>query len=322
MIQSFKKGFILVKLVKFKSFFLACLIPLVGLVCPVGVQAESLSVVTSIFPIADMVQQVGATYVDTYFIIPAGASPHTFEPKPSQIRRFSSARVFFMIGAGLEIWAQKFVAAAGRDLLTVTLSDGIPLIRSIESGHLHDNGPAGAGNGSGKQGFSNPHIWLDPVIVRSLTERIVASLSQVDNRHAEDYRRRGDDYIEKLAELDREIRSVVSNFTIQKFVSFHPAWDYFARCYGLESADVIETAPGRDPTPRRIKQIISEIKKHRIRAVFAEPQLNPKVAEVIAREADVRVLFLDPMGAPDIPGRRTYLELMRYNLQVLKEAMQ
>ncbi len=322
MVQSFKKGFIPVKLVKFKRFFLACLIPLFGLVSPAGVQAESLSVVTSIFPIADIVQQVGAPYVDTYFIIPAGASPHTFEPKPSQIRRFSSARVFFMIGAGLELWAQKFVATAGKDLFTVTLSDGIPLIRSIESGHIHDNGPAGAGHRSGHPEFSNPHIWLDPVIVRSLTERIVAGLSQVDSRHTGHYRRRGDDYIEKLAELDREIRSAVSNFTIQKFVSFHPAWDYFARRYGLESAGVIETAPGRDPTSRQIKQIIAEIKKHRIRAVFAEPQLNPKVAEVIAREADVRVLLLDPMGSPDIPGRRTYLELMRYNLQILKEAMQ
>ena len=85
---------------------------------------------------------------------------------------------------------------------------------------------------------------------------------------------------------------------------------------------IIETAPGQNPTPRRIKQIIADIKKYRIRAIFAEPQLNPKVAVVIAKEADVRVLLLDPMGAPTLAGRRTYLELMRYNLDVLKEAMQ
>jgi len=308
----------------------AALFFFMGLVSPAIASAEKVPIVASIFPVADMVQQVGSPYVDVTFIIPAGASPHTFEPKPSQIKKIAAARVFFMIGAGLEIWAEKFTAAAGKDLMTVTLSDGIKLIDSIEPAHAHDDDhgepsvrpytePAHSADNAA---MANPHIWLDPVIAQSMVARIVTVLCSLDAIHADHYRRQGEVYLKSLKALDQEIRLAVSGFALKKYVAFHAAWDYFAKRYGLEPVGVIETAPGRNPTPKRIKQIIADIQKYHIRAVFAEPQLNPKVALVIAKEAGVQVLLLDPMGAPTLTGRRTYLELMRYNLDVLKEAMQ
>jgi len=302
----------------------AALLFFMSLVCPTGALAERVSVVASIFPVADMVQQVGSPYVDVTFIIPAGASPHTFEPKPSQIRQIAAARIFFMIGAGLEMWAEKFTAAAGRDLLTVTLSDGVKLIYFTETAHAHDDDhatPPLRQQTGGNPVIANPHIWLDPAIAQSMVARIVTGLCSIDAIHADHYRRQGAAYTKSLMELDQAIRSEVSTFTLKKYVAFHAAWDYFARRYGLVPVGIIETAPGKNPTPKRIKQIIADIKKHHIRAVFAEPQLNPKVAVVIAQEANVRVLLLDPMGGPDLKGRLTYLELMRFNLDVLKEAM-
>lgn len=314
----------------FKAVLLAALMFFLGILYPDGSQAQRVPIVASIFPVADMVQQIGSPYVDVTFIIPAGASPHIFEPKPSQIKQISAAKVFFMIGVGLEIWAEKFMAAARKDLLKVTLSDGVKLIRSYESAHDHDNDHTAPsvrqqtdpGYTAGRADFANPHIWLDPVIVQSMVARMVTVLCSVDGPHADHYRRQGQIYIDRLIKLDREIRLAVSNFTLKKYVAFHAAWDYFAIRYGLEPAGIIETAPGKNPTPKRIQQIIAAIKRHHIRAVFAEPQLNSKVAAVIAQEADVRVLLLDPMGAPSLKGRGTYLELMRYNLDVLKEAMQ
>ena len=113
----------------------------------------------------------------------------------------------------------------------------------------------------------------------------------------------------------------MSKFSIKKYVSFHASFDYFARRYGLESVGVIEAAPGRNPTPIQIKDIVDMIRKHRIRAVFSEPQLNSRAAEVIAQEAHVDVLLLDPLGGPRIKGRSTYIDLMTYNLNVFQEAM-
>ena len=283
---------------------------------------EEISVIASIFPVADMVKQVGGMYVDVTTVIPPGASPHTYEPKPSLLKKISEARVFFMIGAGLELWAGKFVRLSKNQLHTVKLSEGISLIKL--SKHHHDDFDHHHGDEDiidTESGFANPHIWLDPNIAKLMVNKIISVLCKIDNKHMKYYEKRGLAYLDKLDELHVLIASTVEKFKIRKYVCFHPAWDYFARQYKLESVGVIEATPGRNPTPRSIKKIVSLIVKHDIRAVFAEPQLNPKVAEVIAREADVKVLFLDPMGGPDIKGRNSYFDLMKYNLRVLQEAM-
>lgn len=291
---------------------------------PSACLGEKIPVVASIFPVADMVQSVGGEHVDVSFILPAGASPHTFEPKPSLVKTITAARIFFMVGAGLEFWAEKFVKLAGPGLTTVVLSEGVALIHS--AGHHHENNagsPYGKPGGSDHEsGIANPHIWLDPVTAKSMVAKIVLALSQIDRQHEAFYQEQGRKYLVEIDRLDKRIKTTVETFKIRKFVAFHASWDYFARSYGLESVGVIEAAPGRNPTPIQIKHIVNQIRRHRIRAVFAEPQLNPRAAEVIAKEAGVSVLLLDPLGGPNLKDRSTYIDLMKYNLKVMQEAMQ
>jgi zinc transport system substrate-binding protein len=154
-----------------------------------------------------------------------------------------------------------------------------------------------------------------------MVKKIIDALCEVDRQNIKYYKQQGQMYLDELDKLHRLIKATVETFSIRKYVSFHASWDYFARSYGLESVGVIEAAPGRNPTPLQIRNIIALIKKHRIRAVFAEPQFNPRAAKVIAREANVNVLLLDPLGGSEIKKRSTYLDLMKYNLSVLQEAM-
>jgi len=282
---------------------------------------ERLPVIASIYPVADMVRQVGGAHVDVTFLLPPGASPHTFEPKPSTVKKFSSSRIFFMIGAGLEFWSQKFIRIAGPELMTVVLSEGVSLIHTIEHyddiEHPHDK--ADVSDQEFKVG--NPHIWLDPAIAKLMVNKITAALSEIDDEHFTYYKQRAEMYLHELDSLDRQISTTIESFSINKYVAFHASWIYFARRYGLEPVGVIEAAPGRNPTPMQIKTIVGLIRRHQIRVVFAEPQLNPKVAEVIAKEADVKMLILDPMGGPELQGRDSYIGLMKYNLNVFQEAM-
>ena len=273
-------------------------------------------VAASIFPVADMVKQVGGDYVEVFSVIPPGASPHTYEPKPSVLKKISSVKIFFMIGAGLEYWNEKFVKSTGGRHIKVVLSDGVALIREKEHHHVEK-----AGKPHSEEIFANPHIWLDVEIAKSMVKKIVTALASVDNGHAPYYEERGNKYIAELDSLDRVIFKETGKFTIKKYVSFHPAWEYFAGRYGLESAGVIESVPGKSPTPLDIKNIVGNIKKHNVKAVFAEPQFNPKVAEVIAKEAGIKVLMLDPMGGPGIKERESYIDIMKYNLKILREAM-
>ncbi|MFC1788782.1 metal ABC transporter substrate-binding protein [Thermodesulfobacteriota bacterium] len=284
--------------------------------------AKKLPVIASIYPIADMIQQVGGDHVEVTYVLPAGASPHTFEPKPSLLKKFSTARIFFMVGAGLEFWAEKFVVLTGPGLMTVVLSEGVDLIDT--TGHTHHNHDhqKKLSDVEDRSIIANPHIWLDPVIAKSMAKKIMDALCEIDHQHLTYYKQRGQNYLKELDKLHRRIEATVASFKIKKYVSFHASWDYFARRYGLESVGVIEAAPGRNPTPIQIKNIVAMIKKYHIRAVFAEPQLNARAAEIIAREADVKALFLDPMGGPKQKNVHSYIDLMSYNIGVFKEAME
>ena len=297
-------------------FFLLIQIPAMSCI------AEKIQVIASIYPVADMVRQVGGDYVTVTCVLPPGASPHTFEPKPGLVRTFSSARIFFMIGAGLEFWAGKFIQLAGPNLMTVVLSRGVHLIASTEHEHEHHHHENKASSLKSEPAVANPHIWLDPVIAKSMVDKITAALCKVDPVHLPYYNERSRNYLKKLDRLNHLIATTTSRFKNKKYVAFHPAWVYFARRYGLESAGVIEAAPGRNPTPLQIKSIIAAIKHYHIRAVFAEPQLNPRAAEIIAKEARVRVLLLDPIGGPGKPYGNTYVDLMTHDLKILKEAIE
>jgi len=298
------------------SHLLTAFVFLLITLCPFPCFGEKMPVAASIFPVADMVKQVGGDYVEVITIVPPGASPHTFELKPGVLKKISSARIFFMIGAGLEHWNEKFVNSTDGRLKKVVLSDGVDLINAKGDHHGEKDGKQHSG-----EMFANPHIWLDVEIAKSMVKKIAAALISSDKEHSEYYQERGNKYLSELDILDRNIYKETGKFKIKKYVAFHPAWDYFARHYGLESAGVIESVPGKSPTPLDIKNIIGSIKRHGVKAVFAEPQLNPKVAEVIAKEAGVKVLMLDPMGGPGMKGRGNYIDLMNYNLAVLREAM-
>ncbi|MFO7666520.1 MAG: metal ABC transporter substrate-binding protein [Desulfobacterales bacterium] len=298
------------------SHLLTAFIVLLITLCPFPCFGDRIPVAASIFPVADMVKQVGGDYVEVISVIPPGASPHTYEPKPSVLKKLSSAKIFFMIGAGLEYWNEKFVKSAGSGVMKVVLSDGVDLIREKEHHHQKKAGKPYSGDT-----FANPHIWLDVEIAKSMVKRIVTALASLDNGHAQYYEERGSKYMAELDSLDRNIYEETGRFKIKKYVTFHPAWEYFARRYGLESAGFIEAVPGKNPTPLEIKRIVENIKNHGVKAVFAEPQFNPKTAEVIAAEAGIKVLMLDPMGGIGIKERESYIDIMKYNLKIFREAM-
>jgi len=269
--------------------------------------AGKMKVVASIYPIGDMVKMVGGERVDVRVLLPPGASPHVFEPTLGTAKTISQAGLFFEVGAGLDFWAEKLVKASGKNIRIVVLSEGMKLLQE-EGGHGHEHE------------LGNPHVWLDPVLAMEMVKKIEKVLEEADPQGVEAYRRRSIEYLAKLRSLDAEIRKTVSAFSIKSFVSFHAAWDYFALRYGLKNVGVIEESPGKEPTPKKLQAIVKAIKDYRIKAVFAEAQFNPKAAEVIAREAGVKVIMLDPEGG--IEGRKTYLGLMKYNLEQMKKAMQ
>ncbi|MBU4234279.1 MAG: metal ABC transporter substrate-binding protein [Desulfobacterales bacterium] len=304
---------------------LALLIGLAGAAPPSG----KLLVAATIVPLGDFCHQIGRDLVQVQVLIPPGASPHLFEPAPSVMARASQARVFVYIGAGLEPWAARLLRSRGsKNLVVVEAAQGMPLLGLGQQHHHHE--AAGAQGHTGKPPdkagahethlAGNPHIWLDPVLAQEIAGKIAQALIQADPGHRAQYEANCQDFQAKLAALDREIKQQAQTWRLRDYVSFHPSFSYFARRYNLHEVGTIEAAPGREPTPRHLKNLVAAIRRYGIKVVFAEPQLNPRVAEVIAQEAGVKVLRLDPMGGAP-PYGSDYLQMMRYNLAALDEAL-
>jgi len=270
--------------------------------------AAAVRVVATIFPVADMVRQVGRDAVDVVTLLPAGASPHTFEPTPAQMRAVAEAAVFVEVGAGLDAWAAKLRAAHAGPMIVITLATGVPLL--------------GATEGEGASHGGDPHIWPDPVLVRDhLVPAIASGLSQADPSRAGAFRTAAGEFEAALTQLDAEIRTTLAPAINRSFVAFHPAWQYFAKRYDLNEMAVVESFPGKEPSAQEIAAIVQGARAAHVRAVLIEPQFSPRMAEQVAQEIGAQLVTVDPLGGPDLPDRQHYLDLMRYNLRTFAKVL-
>ena len=285
------------------------LVPLVLAACAGSVAGSSprtgdeVVVAASIAPLADFARQVGGDYVRVNTLVPPGASPHTFELTPSQVEQVARARVLVINGVGLEYWADRLVEGAGNPgLIVADTSQGIDILE-------RDAGGAGG----------NPHIWLDPVNAIVQVGHIRDALLRADPAHADDYRANAERYVNELRTLDQEIADEVATWSNREFIAFHPDWVYFARRYGLEQVAVIQSSPGREPSPAEVAHIVETAQRIDAQAIFAEPQFSAKAAQTIAAESGAYVLFVDPLGSSLCDA--CYLNLMRYNVGQMAQAL-
>jgi zinc transport system substrate-binding protein len=253
-------------------------------------------VAASIPPLADLAAEIGGERVEVIVLVPPGASPHTLEPSPSQLRRLGRARLLVLNGVGLEYWAEKVAAAADNpDLEVVDTSRRVQVVGG------------------------NPHIWLDPGNALLQAEEIRDALVRADPAGRETYEANAAAFAEQVEELDAEIRRRVSGWSRRSFVALHPAWSYLAARYGLDQAAVLEESPGHEPSAAEMVAIVEAGRRAGAGAVLAEPQLPSKSAQVLAEEAGVPVLVLDPLGGGE--GKGGYRALMTGIVDELEGAL-
>jgi len=315
---------------------------------PESDRTEEIQVVTTIFPLADIVRNLGGEMVEATALLSAGASPHTYEPTVEQAKTVAGAEMVVYVGGGLDDWAVRLARA--EQVFTVEIMEYMAdMVLDYDPVHLHE-GSADDGEHNEHQhehgcnnhdhndhdhgidqdkhhhhyhGPHDPHVWMDPILVKDVIAPLISEeLKKIDPHNAARY----DDYLknfqDKLEQLHSEITETVNSFTKKRFISYHSAWNYFAHRYGLEEVAAVEEFPGREPSAKWLSELVRLAGAYDIDVIFAEPQLSRKAAEVIAGEIDGQVLILDPLGGEGIPGRDSYIELIRYNTAVFKEALQ
>ncbi|GMV04356.1 MAG: zinc ABC transporter substrate-binding protein [Gemmatimonadota bacterium] len=270
--------------------------------------------VATIFPVADLAARVAGDAVRVETLLPPRASVHTWEATPGQVRALDRAAGFISVGGGLDAWLEALV---GEDptLRTLRLTDGLALRARVEEpGHLHRD-DEGAGTG-------DPHVWLDPILVRDgLLPRITALLGDLAPEHAREIAVRGTALADSLTALDAAIRSTLEGAPQRSFLATHEAWGYFAARYGLHSLGSLYEGPGHEPSARGLAALVDAARGAGLGAVLAEPQMAETAARALAGEVGARVVVVDPLGGPGVPGRESYLDLMRFNARGFAEAL-
>lgn len=286
-----------------------------------------LIIVATIFPLADWASQVAGSRASVSVLLPAGSSPHTFDPSPADMQRVSKADLFLKVGLRMDDWGARLAVAGRKDLKVLSLGDLL-----LESGALPDvehmvgeepvseHHTEAEGHHHHHEGV-NPHFWLDPLLARASVEILRDTLIELDPENGAEYRENAREYISRLEAADQQFRQILQPCRGRSFVSFHNAFPYLARRYNLGIAAVIEEFPGKTPSERYIKQVTDTLRRLEIGTVFTEPQLNPRVAQIVANEVGARPDVLDPYGDASFAGRDTYLHLMQYNVSRLKAAL-
>lgn len=266
---------------------------------------ERVIVAATLHPIASLVREVGGDAVSVRTLLPPGAHPDSYEATPRMAEALAGAELVVRVGGAVDDWLGD--RHRGRQLV---LTDGLTL-----RGAAHSHG--------GRQhGTGNPHVWLDPVLVRdSILPRLVDALAEAAPESAGEFRRRGSAFADSLTALDAEIRGLLEDARSRRFVAAHPAWTYFADRYELEDLGSLHPSPGAELGARELARLVDRARDRGGVAVIAEPQLGRSGVDALARELGVRVEVADPVGGAGLEGRQDYLSLMRFNARAFARAL-
>jgi manganese/iron transport system substrate-binding protein len=268
-----------------------------------------LIVVTTTTVFADLVSNVGGDLVSVTSLVPKNADVHTFEPRPADVRTVTGAKLLIMNGLGLDDWLSKTItnaAASGTPLLQLGVDlPGVTLLPGETSA------------------TENPHLWMDVKYAELYVDRIAQALGSADPSHAATYLTQAAAYKQQLETLDGWVRSQIATIpeANRKLVTFHDAFPYYAREYGITIVGVAVEAPGQDPSAGYTAQLITAIKSAGVKAIFSEAQFPAKLVDELASEANCKVvanLYDDALGDPPIDS---YDAVIRWDTSQLVQAL-
>jgi zinc transport system substrate-binding protein len=263
-------------------------------------EAGGLKTFVSIAPQQYFVQKIGGDTVAVSVLVPPGADPHTYEPKPRQMAELAQAAVYFAVGIDFEkAWMQK-IAAANPGMRIVDTDAGIekvalPAHRLEDKGHDHSHGKKKAARSHDHAGAPDPHVWLSPPLVKIQARRIADGLSAVDPANRGRYEENLARFLQEIEALDAELKLLFAGSPGARFMVFHPSWGYFAQAYGLEQVPI--EIEGKEPKPAQLQQLIRRAREQGVKVIFAQPQFSAKSAEMVAREIGGQVVAVDPLAA-------------------------
>lgn len=294
--------------------FLAALIATLCASAVLGAEARP-RVVTSFLPLYSWTANVAGDNAHVENLLSARSQPHDYAFKPSDVARLTAADAIVINGQGIEAWLPTFLRMAPTSSNRFTSATAGLDGELIRGGHHHCHGDD---HHHGQESEpANEHTWLDPVLAAHAISNILTTLQRLDPRHAGIYASNAQSYVHRLHQLDADIRQRLAGLTNRAIVTYHDAFPYFARRYGLEIAGVVEQVPEVNPTPKYLSRLGQMMRARGIRLICVPPGGGSRLARRIAADLKVELVELDTLESGAL-SPSAYEERMRQNAAVLQ----
>ena len=292
----------------------ALIVPLAACSTPSSSSSASagkLNVVTAFYPFEFVSQRVAGDHANVSSLTAPGAEPHDLELTPRQTAS---------IGApDLVVYQTGFQSAVDQAIKQSTPKHAVD-VASIVSLQA-PQGTVDLSDGDDDQYTKDPHEWLDPTNVETITNAVRGQLSTIDPSHKGDYEANAAKLVADLQGVDNSYKTSLSTCTQKTFITTHAAFGYMARRYGLNQIGISGLSPDEEPSPTRIAKVQDLAKQNNVTTIFYETLISPKVAESIAGDLHLKTDVLDPLeGITDKSRGSDYLQVMDSNLTALKTA--
>jgi len=271
-------------------------------------------VAVSIFPIYDLTRRIAGDRLDVRLVLPPGRSEHGYDPTPQELAALDGTKLGITVGFEMDAWVEAMMRSAGTSTV-FRIAEQLPTI-PID---VEPIGEPGAHERAHETAARDPHVWLDPQRMVVAVELIAAQLAAIDPAGKAVFVANAETLQQSLRALDAAIAARAKAWTKRTIVTFHGSMAYYARRYGVRIAAVIEPLAGKEPTAAYIAEVLAAIERSGAVALFSEPQLDPGPAQMIAREAGIRVGELDPVGG--LAGRESYEALLTWNTDQLEAVL-
>ena len=278
----------------------------------------ALHVVATTTDLAALVAVVGGDLVTVEAIVPAGADPEAFEPRPGDLGKLRRASMLVRVGLGYDYWLDALLGKVGANRLLrggegyVDASAGIPLLEIRGQSVINEGGHA--------HGVANPHYWLDPENAIIITAGIAEALARIAPEHRDRIRANRQEFLIKL-EGRREIwRQALAPYAAVKLIAYHNSWPYLARRFRLDVIGFVEPKAGVAPSPAHLAQLIAQGRSAKVRAVLHEPHEPEDSSRFVAQKLGVPLVKL-AISVGSFKGTNDYLALIDHNVATLAKAL-
>ena len=278
---------------------------------------QKLQIVTTVAPITSIVANVAGDLAVITGLVPEGTNSHTFEPPPSAAKALSGADIVFINGLKLEE-PTKDLAGSNRKKGSEIVELGSLTIKPEE--YIYDfSFPK-------DEGKPNPHLWTNPPMARAYARIAADTMKRRDPTNAEAYEANYARFAARVDEFDRAM--VTATATVpparRKLLTYHDAYAYFAKHYGWTVIGAIQPSNFDEPTPKEVADLIAQVRKEQVPAIFGSEVFPSPVLAQIGREAGVRYVDVlrddDLLGKPGDP-EHSWLGLMRFDFVTMVEAL-